>query len=189
MFKSQNYKLLSQNSSLYYKKTPNIPSVCPVSTVMQVNNFGNKTIELESGVIATLASFTYRSTTDNTPFNRWVKTSGRAWDDKLWLLLVVYHNLEFVGKFRHRVVKSTFNLIFFEDTITLKNIFFFWVKLMPLRIHKKLIITLTESMLFIQFFTYLFSVQFKILFYIKGKLGLQGDNKKKKKHIPVPSRD
>lgn len=51
---------------------------------------------------------------------------------------------------------------------------------MPLRIHKKLIITLTESMLFIQFFTYLFSVQFKILFYIKGKLGLQGDNKKKK---------
>lgn len=51
---------------------------------------------------------------------------------------------------------------------------------MPLQIHRKLIITLTESMIFIQFFNHLFFVKFKLLFYVKGKLGLQGDSKKKK---------
>lgn len=51
---------------------------------------------------------------------------------------------------------------------------------MPLRIHKRLLVTLSESMLFVQFFNNLFSVKFKLLLYVKGKLGLQGDSKKKK---------
>lgn len=46
--------------------------------------------------------------------------------------------------------------------------------------HKKLIVVLFENIIFIEFFAYLFFIKFQILFYIKGKLGLKGDNKKKK---------
>lgn len=122
----------------------------------------------------------YSNKTNHLPINNVVTTNSKFWEVKFWLLLVTYWSLDFVGRFRYKIVKSLFHIIFFENTVAMKKLFFFWVKLMPLRVHKKLIITLMENMIFIQFFNYLFFVQFKILFYIKGKLGLQGDSKKRK---------
>lgn len=125
-------------------------------------------------------SVLYVNRTNSLPVNNLITTNSKFWEVKFWLLLVTYWSLDFVGRFRYKIVKSLFHVIFFENTIAMKKLFFFWIKLMPLKVHKRLIITLMENMIFIQFFNYLFFVQFKILFYIKGKLGLQGDSKKRK---------
>lgn len=109
-----------------------------------------------------------------------IETNKRTMPIKLNLLTVTYANLDFIGRFRQKLVKSLYHIILFENTISLKNVFYFWIKLMPLKLHRKLIISLFENMVFIEFFNYLFFNKFKMLFVIKGKLGLSGDSKKRK---------
>lgn len=104
----------------------------------------------------------------------------KSWIIKFQLLVTTYAELKTAGKFRYNFIKTIFNVIFFENTIGLKKLFFLWIQLMPLKKHKKLIISLFQSMVTVEFFNYLFYVRFKLLFQLKGKLGIRGDGKKKK---------
>ena len=127
-----------------------------------------------------LINLVYNANTWNFLIKNETQPNLKDWVLKFQLLTTTYVNLQFTKRFRHKLIKTIFNVIFFENTIGLKNLFFLWIKIMPLNKHKQLIITLFENMVFIEFFNYLFYVRFKILFQVKGKLGLRGDNKKKK---------
>lgn len=130
--------------------------------------------------LVNLTQTVYNCNTNRSLLNLVLQTHTYFWEIKFNLLVTTYVNLEFVGRFRHKIIKSIYNIIFFENTVALKHFFMLWVRKMPLRVHKKFIISLFQNMIFIEFFSYLFYVRFKLLFCVKGKLGLSGDSKKQK---------
>lgn len=99
---------------------------------------------------------------------------------KINFMWTSYLEFENNFRFRYKITKTLFFILFFDNTITLKNFFFFWIKYKPLKTHKKILRALIRGLMFFQFMSQIFNVQFKVLLWLKGKLGLTGDKKKKK---------
>lgn len=108
------------------------------------------------------------------------KYYGKDWLKKLVIINLILARTKPIRRFKIFYINFAVYLYFFENTIPLKNIFFRAIKYRPLRRHKRytknILIVIQNCMNILQ--SQNITTKLQIIF--KGKLGLRGDNKKKK---------
>lgn len=98
-----------------------------------------------------------------------------------WLSLFCF---KFKGKFRYKIryLLGFFSLIFLENTIPLKSFFFFFLKYISLKKHKRFMLRLMLFFKKLSLILHSKKIQLKLNIRFKGRLGIKG-NKKRVKHI------
>lgn len=108
------------------------------------------------------------------------KYYGKSWLKKLKIFNLILARTKPVRRFKMFYINFAIYLYFFENTIPLKDIFFRAIKYRPIRKHKRytknILIVIQNCVSILQ--SQNISTKLQIIF--KGKLGLRGDNKKKK---------
>lgn len=114
------------------------------------------------------------------------KYYGRNWIKKLIIINLVLARTKPIKRFKLFYINFAIYIYFFENTIPIKNIFFRAIKYRPIRRHKRytknILIVLQHCINILQ--SQNITTKLQVIF--KGKLGLRGDNKKKK-HVYVLS--
>lgn len=100
------------------------------------------------------------------------------------LIFYIYKQIGMRSKIKNFIVRAVFSIIITNSTIWLKNKITYWLKWIGISKHRRFVNNLI-GLIYLIFFQF-HQIEYKTQMFInvKGKLGIRGNNKKKKNSYP-----
>lgn len=100
------------------------------------------------------------------------------------LIYYIYKKIGFNTKLKNFTIRSIFAVILNNSTLWLKNKLTYWLKWISISKHRRFVNTIVNITYSIFFQLHLIEYKTQLFLNVKGKLGIRGNNKKKKNIYP-----